>query len=191
MSSDCWSESDYCHQMSSQRLTWSEVTAKLGELCHHIQREVGEPFLLELLIWQLVMSTVAHVNNKIMWTDKNTAQSECFDGVWVHDFVSSFLIVKETSTDQRLLEVHLTEDLEYPINIKDIHSVRAPHNAPLPICTQIQIGQPPSSSSTLLPFAVTVNHPTLDLHCCLFFEYLEDIDIDIEFIQRLPQDHHS
>ena len=80
------------------------------------------------------MSTVAHVNNKIMWTDKNTTHSEHFDSVQVHDFVSSFIIAKETSTDQRLLEVHLTEDLEYPIKIKDLHIVRASHNAPLPVC---------------------------------------------------------
>ena len=71
--------------------------------------------MLGFLIWQLVISTIAHANNKIMWTDENTAQSEHFDGVQAHDFVSSFLIVKETSTDQRLLEVHLTMDLEYPI----------------------------------------------------------------------------
>ena len=107
MSPDHWSESDYCHQMSSQRLTWSEAVAKLGELCYHIWREVEEPFLLELLVWQLVMSTIAHMNNEIMWIDENTAQSEHLDGVQVHDFVSSFLIVKETSTDQRLLEVYL------------------------------------------------------------------------------------
>ena len=160
------------------------MTAKLGELCYCIQREIGEPFLLELLVWQLVMSTIAHMNNKIMWTDENTAQSEYFDGVQVHDFVLSFLIVKETSTDKRLLEVHLTEDLEYPIKIKGIHIVRAPHNAPLPIHTQIPIGQPPSTTFIPLPFSVTVNCPVFNLHH-LFFGYLKDADIDFEFIQRL------
>ena len=88
----------------------------------------------------MAKSTIAHANNEIMWTDENIVQSEHFNIVQVHDFVSSFLIVKETSTNQRLLEVHLTKDPEYPVKIKDIHIVRAPHNTPLPICIQIPIG---------------------------------------------------
>ena len=190
MSPDHWSESDYCHQMSLQRLTESEATVKLGELCYCIQREVREPISLELLIWQLIMSMIAHVNNKIMWTDENTAQSECLHDVQVHDFVSSFLIAKETSTDWRVLEVHLTKDTEYSIKIKDIHILRAPNNASLSIHTQISIGYPPSSSFILLPFFATVNHSAPDLYH-LFSGYLKDKDIDFEFIQRLTWDHHS
>ena len=125
-----------------------------------------------------------------MSTDENTAHSEHFDGVQVHDFVSSFIIVKETSTGQRLLEVYLTEDPEYPIKIKDIHIVRAPYNAPLPIHTQIPISQASSSSSISLPFSATVNHPVPNLHH-LFFGYLEDIEIDFEFIQRFTCDNCS
>ena len=125
-----------------------------------------------------------------MWTNENTAHLECLYGVWVPDFISSFLIVKETSTDQKLLEVYLTEDPEYPIKIKDIHIVRASHNAPLPTCVQIPIGHPLFTSSIPLPFSAAVNHPVPDLHC-LFFGYLEDNQIDFEFIQRLTQNHWS
>ena len=67
--------------MSSQRLTQSEVTTKLKKLCYCIQREVRGPYLLELLVLQLVMSTIAHANNKIMWTNENNVQGEQFNGV--------------------------------------------------------------------------------------------------------------
>ena len=133
MSPDCWSEPEYCHQMSSQRLTWLEATIALGVVCQKIHREVGGLYLLELLIWQLIMSTIAHMNNKIMWTNENTAQQEFCNGVLINSFVSTFTISKVNQTDQRLLKVWLLDNSDYPVHIRDVHIVRAPYQTQLPI----------------------------------------------------------
>ena len=39
---------------------------------------------MELLIWQMIMSTIAHTNNKIMWTNENIARGEILDGLNIH-----------------------------------------------------------------------------------------------------------
>ena len=167
--------------MSSQRLTQSEATIALGELCQKIHREVGGPYLLELLIWQLIMSTIAHMNNEIMWTNENTAQQELHNGVFINSFVSTFIISKANQTDQRLLEVQLLEDSDYPVHIRDVHIIRALYQTQLPCQTQIPIGQSSSLPWTDPPFSTIVSHLAPDLHQ-LFFGYLQEEDIDFDVI---------
>ena len=91
--------------MSSQELTRSEAIIALGELCQKIHRDIGGPYTMELLIWQMIMTTVAHTNNKIMWTDENIARGEILDGLNIHSFILTFVLSKANQADQRLLEV--------------------------------------------------------------------------------------
>ena len=138
---------------------------------------------MELLIWQLIMSTVAHTNNEIMWTNENIARGEILDGLTIHSFVLTFVLSKANQTDQRLLEVRLQEDSDYPVQIRDVHIVRAPYQTRLPRRIQIPIGQ----SSTNPPFAATISHPAPDLHR-LFFGYFQEEDIDFDLIRSISLD---
>ena len=87
---------------------------------------------MELLIWQMIMSTIAYMNNEIMWTDENIARGEILDGLNIHSFILTFVLSKANQADQRLLEVRLQEDSDYPVQIRDIHIVRAPYQTRLP-----------------------------------------------------------
>ena len=72
---------------------------------------------MELLIWQLIMSTIAHTNNEIMWTNENIARGEILNGLKIPSFILTFVLSKANQADQRLLEVRLQEDSDYPIQI--------------------------------------------------------------------------
>ena len=138
---------------------------------------------MELLIWQVIMSTIAHANNEIMWTNESIAREEILDGLNIHSFISTFVLSKANQADQRLLEFRLQEDSDYPVQIRDVHIVRAPYQTRLPRRIQIPIGQ----SSTNPPFAATISHPAPDLHQ-LFFGYFQEEDIDFDLIRSISLD---
>ena len=98
-------------------------------------------------------------------------------------FISTFVLSKANQADQRLLEVRLQEDPDYPVQIRDVHIVRAPYQTRLPHRIQIPIGQTSSDP----PFAATISYPAPDLQR-LFFGYFQEEDIDFNLIRSISLD---